>query len=877
MKLLLLCVGLLACGALIQALDEECTLPNCNSCIDYKPECAMCPDRTAKTDNLVQCVDCPENCHECTAPTSAEVACTRCFDEFVITSGTCTACPGNCMECTSANECKTCKTGFFVDTDKSCKSCPDRCDECSNGDSCSRCNSNAYEDAEGNCKACPNNAATCSLNGDKVSVERCNSGFVRNDNAEVCLTCPADCSSCLEEVNIGSTAKCDGCKSDHYQDGVVCNDCTTYCATCSNNADCSLCKEDYTDKPTEVQTCQVCTKSNCIDCTLVAGAAEVCTACRTGYRVESGSCESCVFNCDECDDEFGCKADKCSSGYDDQSLGDGNFTCIAIPTNCETLLQSSTANSATCATCKDGFYDNGDECGNTCFTNCAVCTNGTECITCSSGFDQQTDSSGDQQCLSLTGNCVALNATANSDTPVCIDCADGFRVSGSSCASCSVSRCADCDDDAATCTRCRDGYWKDGNTCIACTDTLSNCARCSSSSTCTTCEAGYGLKDGSCSACGTSCAECFLNADLCEACEGDKVKLLNGACYEYPSNCDDFNLVDSSPSCTDCSITYGLVNGECTKCPLLCDDCGNVAVDSAEHLSCTDCSDGYGRYSHVCAACPENCEECDYRANSGVECSKCEDGYTVVGGLCEACPLNCEECSSTTTCDECVSGYGLNFQKTGCVDCATLTKIENCMHCEDHPAYANDTAGCKRCNSGFYLKDNLRNGTDAACMAVADESTLNCGDGVMVIDKPPMCLKDSCVVGFMNRMGRCVKECLRCGDTRIGSRVAPDQCETDNSTGQAMYDYCEDGVCYGSLLTIGGVNLVNAGCSPPDQQCINEKGCSDTSDGRLCVDCCSTGSCNIDADDISKYSSATCLSTSLTVFLLLPLLMLLLR
>ena len=50
------------------------------------------------------------------------------------------------------------------------------------------------------------------------------------------------------------------------------------------------------------------------------------------------------------------------------------------------------------------------------------------------------------------------------------------------------------------------------------------------------------------------------------------------------------------------------------------------------------------------------------------------------------------------------------------LDCEELTGIEFCEECRVHPPQENDPAECEKCADGYFLKDQIHNGTDAECI-----------------------------------------------------------------------------------------------------------------------------------------------------------------
>ena len=868
MKISIATLCILSLGALVHALQESCTIDNCNDCIDYLPQCDVCPARTAKTDDLITCVDCPDNCAVCSAPTVAALECTECDSSYFLVDGACEQCDTNCDVCESATACQTCDEGYFVNADSGCTSCITRCKSCSNDESCSTCDDDAYMDGD-TCKACPTNSLTCELQDDVVKIKSCRDDYVIDEDSENCLRCPTECTACSNELNTGNDAKCTACDVTYFEDGDNCPSCTAYCDECEDADTCVTCSEGYALKDDAIDTCQACTLSNCIDCTVNENG-EVCTDCKAGYYAAAGVCVGCgVTDCINCDSDTTCTT--CKTGW---AVGtNGGVVCKQLPANCNTIDAVTDSGDTTCTACDAGYGLNAGACSPCDIADCVACLTAydTACTACVSGKGPQTDDNDALLCMVLPDNCVLLDADAGSATAVCEECEDGFIVDTGACVDCEVSNSKSCTitDGAVTAVVCKDGYYEDSLTCNRCVD---DCAECTDGDTCTECEAGYGLtSEDLCEACTDPCLDCGDDVSVCEDCGDDYVIDDDGGCQPCPDNCDDCDWTDGAAVCTDCAVTFTIdADGECVACPNLCDECSYVTVDDDEVLSCDDCSTGYGVNTYICGDCPSKCETCSYQNNVGMVCSECESQWTVKDGLCIACPSNCLECSSNGVCSDCKSGYGLSFDKLSCVACSELT-FENCAFCTDHPDYENDTASCLACNSGFYLRDGLGNGTDAECLSRSEiDSGLTC-DSSNVLDEPPTCQEDECAAGYVLFDGLCTKPCFRCGDLRIDATVDPTTCITDNSSDAVQINYCanQGGACMAVRETINSVDMVMTGCVPDGKTCA--EGCQDvTRDGvtvQVCTACCVGQLCNNEANIPESYSSATCLSGSALLLL----------
>lgn len=243
---------------------------------------------------------------------------------------------------------------------------------------------------------------------------------------QVCLKCPANCSSCISsyclscETGYLLNGTCtNSCGLGHYEVGNVCNTCEYPCLAC-NVSQCYNCSSGYF---LDSYQCTACA-DNCLDCD-----GNDCAVCRAGFILDDGICRSCQF-CEDCDKGV------CSSCTPGNFLS--NNSCAPCSHGCKVC------NATACAECNSGWHLN--ETCIKCNSSCDLCDqNG--CTKCKRGW--YLDKSG---CASCGPGC------ANCSESTCFECSSGVLVGGV----CS--------------NNCSHGYEMLNNTCTECPNGCSECA-----------------------------------------------------------------------------------------------------------------------------------------------------------------------------------------------------------------------------------------------------------------------------------------------------------------------------------------------------------------------------------------------------------------
>lgn len=133
---------------------------------------------------------------------------------------------------------------------------------------------------------------------------------------------------------------------------------------------------------------------------------------------------------------------------------------------------------------------------------------------------------------------------------------------------------------------------------------------------------------------------------MCSACEsGYELNAGSNTCSLYcMENCLLCAISVSDVTCQSClNNFYTLVNGVCTlSCETKLQKC--VACNSDQTV-CTQCTENYivdptTKYCQHCSAYMSGCMKC----SSSTTCDQCQSGYYLASGLCSLCSTNSAGC-----------------------------------------------------------------------------------------------------------------------------------------------------------------------------------------------------------------------------------------
>jgi len=280
--------------------------------------------------------------------------------------------------------------------------CPDNCTDCE-GDSCTECEKEF-------------------LLEDGVCKEHCSQG--KGFDGESCKSCLkkgiVNCDTYLLD-----TCNCTKCKDSYFLEDINCTSCDMNCKNCEGKStNCTECENNYF---LENNYCYSCNNENCSEkendnCR--------CKTCKKGFYLNSTySCESCISNCDSCQNSTSC--DQCSPDF----YKNENGSCIRCPTNCATKKP----NSCLCETCNEFSFMNKDEECENCLSPCKSCDiSATNCTTCIDGF---------------------------------------FMNEKENCEKCDETKCETCSNNKDHCESCKAGKYlvKENNTCQNCDEHCETC------------------------------------------------------------------------------------------------------------------------------------------------------------------------------------------------------------------------------------------------------------------------------------------------------------------------------------------------------------------------------------------------------------------
>lgn len=232
--------------------------------------------------------------------------------------------------------------------------------------------------------------------------------------------------------------------------------------------------------------------------------------------------------------------------------------------------------------------------------------------------------------------------------------------------------------------------------CSKCPET---CLTCDSTNECQSCISEHAEVNefGNCECnLGYYSLDSLVNADSCSE------------CYFTCESCEEY------PKCSTCKTKYAnpdSVNG--CSCP----------SNSTENNSSCECSDGYYISYHSstyrCNECHSTCLTCNQTGKLG--CLTCQPGLNYTDGLCacdqsfywngtncESCEENCEICTSGSKCNQCVSGFYLNYQNHCEKNCSVSSYYdgEDCVLCKNL-CYECDENGCLKCSQNSELENGV--------------------------------------------------------------------------------------------------------------------------------------------------------------------------
>ncbi|XP_060558053.1 cell death abnormality protein 1-like [Ruditapes philippinarum] len=411
--------------------------------------------------------------------------------------------------------------------------------------------------------------------------------------------------------------------------------------------------------------------------------------CIDGYYGNTCT-EECLENCKTCVTGYECG--ECKPGYYTKKCnlqcGKGclNRTCSHVSGECS--CKSANFVKGKCDVCVGLMY--GNECNNTCPTNCGSCISDAECSWCRN--TAYYESYCQYRC---SVGCV--NGTCNKGTGHCTKgCKPGFI--------------------GGKCEKCSPGIY--GPYCdLNCTD---NCFNCVSLTNCTECKTGfYGNIcnntcpsgcNGNCSLADGRCLQCKSGfvGDLCDTCENGSFGVnCSKSCRDEDINCRACiaNELDSYGNCTECDDGFYLNDQNNLGLNIICTNCSYNCKNSSCNVA-GRCKYGclHGKWGEYCEKyCSDTCnkQSCDWKSGN------CSDGCSInyYGPFCDQnCSTSCLSNGNKRVCDE---------------------KIGYCLY---------------RCKDGFH-GEKCENKCSSQCVnAICDKDTAECLHGCTYRYEGPKCV-----------------------------------------------------------------------------------------------------------------------------------------
>jgi len=416
--------------------------------------------------------------------------------------------------------------------------------------------------------------------------------------------------------------------------------------------------------------------------------------------------------------------------YAQHYFADGAGGCTkVVRENCVT--QGSTGECTACAT---GYTLLGCSCVANRYSQAADCLRYSEPYSCSvCAGNAQPNLDGLCQAIPATQtitNCVAYGTQSN--TPVCLTCAQGFYLLNNQCYATDNSHCAVASQ--PTCTACLAGYvlLSSGSATLAqslllalqtgatqtggvydvCVPAIPFCqqyqaavSQTSATAVCLVCQFGYALYGtnqclpvtGPIAGCTQYTTTTLSTATpTCVLCSTDPTQLvlLQNQCIEngllLVPNCLYYS--DAS-KCSVCEPNFYL-DPTTNKCVAKTDVANCDRYTAAPNPVCQYCNADYILKDNACVKITDITANCVYLGPSG--CAVCATGYypDATTGICKndkPAIAGCQYQSSATVCTNCLPEY--YFVGGVC----TLRGVPNCA------IYNNAVTSCKYCDTGYYL------------------------------------------------------------------------------------------------------------------------------------------------------------------------------
>ncbi|ELP85783.1 protein serine/threonine kinase, putative [Entamoeba invadens IP1] len=483
----------------------------------------------------------------------------------------------------------------------------------------------------------PESVTECTSYNSKGNCEECSRGFYLKNG--VCLRCPDRCQKCEYNTIINDTS-CILCDSSYYLFNETCikDDLCTF----SIDKTCYYCggSKFYS---TETNTCEPCLP-NCIQCdnNITCNICDISNGffgtqcekrndiiiltnsnymCFPGYyRTESG-CSECRESCDECvsgdnETEYVCVSCNTSLGYtlDQTGLCSNTSSCYIENSKCQKCKNESE------------YYD-GFQC-TSCGEHCSLCTPTGQCLACDHNYYFHRTTNTQNKPISMCTETPVANCEYYEDGR-CVSCDNTTYYTDFECVKC-LYPCLRCVTSSSLCVQCSEGFMLQNNKCISSKTEINSCKYFTTTERggCVVCKDYYYLDYITCYPCQQNCRVC-QNSKSCVECGINYFINESGLCESIFSltNCVSYSLY----GCKECDTSAYLDFGRCVDCDNFMKHCTKCHWEDNE---CFGCDDGYILINSTCyiynviAHCVNSidskCSECTFWYEPSLDGLTCE-------------------------------------------------------------------------------------------------------------------------------------------------------------------------------------------------------------------------------------------------------------
>lgn len=432
-----------------------------------------------------------------------------------------------------------------------------------------------------------------------------------------------------------------------------------------------------------------------------------CQTCNAGYYVTPAkTCtQGTIANCKSYSGNNGQNCNQCNDNFVLVEIASSTTYCYPVPTSIGCNLVDNSASNP--RGLKQGYI------------SCQLCQYQSATPKKAVSWSSQTTTTLAQNvcwAFSTILNCQTYDqssSTLASNTFKCTACNTGFFLSngGWACTARTVqpSNCATYVADQDKCASCNAGFFLNvaQNACVAFPIGVPNCVKFSAPTNCTQCAAGYYVSSGNCLASTTTVTNCAIYSgnNTCANCSSGYYMTNATVCTQATAtNCLTYA---SATACASCAFGWALTTANAIT------SCNQISVSNCAMLSaanqnnCGVCSTNfYLNSAGVCTAVTTTISNCLYYSAAD-KCANCTAGYTLTADQ-TACSntftnvvdANCANSflQNNAACARCA--YGYVWGSSGCTQCAAYSS--GCAICDSA-----NTTNCLLCQPTYYMNQNF--------------------------------------------------------------------------------------------------------------------------------------------------------------------------